>query len=326
MVDRVLLAPDSFKGTFSAQQVAEALADGVRAAGALPETCALADGGEGTLDVLANHLGGERVEVKARDPLNEPIRAAYLRVDDQTAIVESALTSGLALVPQNADVAQRASTYGTGELIAAAAHAGARDILVTVGGTATTDGGAGAISAIADAGGLGAARVTVLCDVTVPFEAAATVFAPQKGAGPRQVKSLTARLHDVARRLPRDPRGVPRTGCAGGLSGALWAVHHAELVSGADYILDSVRFEPRAAEASLVITGEGSLDAQTSNGKLVHVVSERARRAGRPCAVVAGQINLSDAERQLDLVAARQAQTLEQITTAAHLLTRETLT
>lgn len=315
---RVLLVPDSFKGTFTAHQVAEALAQGVQHARAQPDCCPLADGGEGTLDVLHTHLGGHLVSAPAHDPLGRPILADYLRADDHTAVVESARSSGLALVTREADATLRASTYGTGELIAAAAHAGARHIILTVGGSATTDGGSGALAAIRARGGLPDARLTVLCDVTVPFEDAALVFGPQKGASPAQVVQLTERLQREASLLSRDPRGVPRTGCAGGLSGALWAEHAAQLVPGADFVMERARFSARARAADLVITGEGAVDTQTLQGKLVHAVSTRARQLARPCAVVAGQINLPDPQNQLGVIAAWPGRTLEQIAAAAH--------
>src|ERR671914_2471044 len=202
----VLVAPDSFKGTFSAPQVAGAIGRGLERAGLMPpDLCPVADGGEGTLDALLPALGGELVAAPAHDPLGREIRGAFALVEDGgTAIVETATASGLALLAEHERDAWAASSYGTGELIAAAAAAGAQVIVVAVGGSATMDGGAGALEAIEDAGGLGGARLVVLCDVRRPFEDAPKVFGPQKGADPAMVKRLERRVGDPA------PRPAPR--------------------------------------------------------------------------------------------------------------------
>src|SRR5688572_1331422 len=182
----ILVAPDSFKGTMRASEVAGAIGRGLERAGLMPpDLCPVADGGEGTIDVLLPRLGGELVAASAHDPLGRAIDGALALVEGGgTAIVETATAGGLALVAEGERDAWAASTYGTGELIAAAAQAGASVIVVAVGGSATTDGGAGALEAIDDAGGLGGARLVVLCDVRTPFEDAARVFGPQKGADP----------------------------------------------------------------------------------------------------------------------------------------------
>src|SRR5262249_30902438 len=146
-----------------------------------------------------------------------------------------------------------ATTSGTGDLIVAAIRAGAGRVLVSAGGSATTDGGAGAIDAIADGGGLGGAALEVLCDVTMAFEDAARVFAPQKAPPPDQVALLTERLDAYAERLPRDPRGVPRSGCAGGLSGGLWAAFGAALRPGADFVVALVDFARRLESVDAAI-------------------------------------------------------------------------
>src|SRR5215212_3517584 len=191
----VLVAPDSFKGTFSAPQVAGAIGRGLERAGLMPpDLCPVADGGEGTLDALLPQLGGELIAREVRDPLGRPVTAGFGLVEDGgTAIVEMAAASGLGLVAEAERDAWAASTYGTGELIAAAADAGARVILVAVGGSATTDGGAGALEAIADHGGLRGAKLVVLCDVRTPFDDAPRVFGPQKGADPDMVERLRER-------------------------------------------------------------------------------------------------------------------------------------
>jgi glycerate kinase len=314
----ILVAPDSFKGTFSATEVADAVARGVEAAGLAPERCPVADGGEGTLDVVVAALGGATVEAAAHDPLGRPIVASFGVVDGgATAIVEMARASGLGLVAPDERDAEAASTRGTGELIAAAVARGARRVVVTVGGSATTDGGAGAIAAIDAAGGLRGAELDVVCDVTTPFERAAEVYAPQKGADAPAVARLTARLHEQAAALPRDPRGVPMTGAAGGLSGGLWAAYGARLRPGAAWVLDAVGFDDRLARASAVVSGEGRLDRQTFEGKLVGEIAARCRRAGVPLHAVVGSSELSgDEVRTLGVASVHDAPDLAAIEAA----------
>jgi glycerate 2-kinase len=232
----VLVAPDSFKGTLQASTVAEAIGRGLEAGGRPVDLCPLADGGEGTLEVLFGALGGELVKAPATDPLGRAIEAAFGLVEDRraglTAIVETAAASGLSLLAPGELDPIGASTTGTGQLILAAREAGAKVIYLGVGGSATTDGGSGVIQAIRKGGGLDGVRLVVLCDVRTPFEHAAQVYGPQKGADAPMVARLTARLHALARRFDRDPRGLPLTGAAGGLSGGLWAELGAEPVPG----------------------------------------------------------------------------------------------
>jgi glycerate 2-kinase len=188
----VLVAPDSFKGTFNAAQVAGAIGRGLEKAGLMPpDLCPVADGGEGTLDALLPQLGGELIAVTVKGPLGAPVKTGFGLVEDGgTAIVEMAMASGLGLVDEDARDAWAATTYGTGELIAAAATAGAQVILVAVGGSATSDGGAGALQAIEEAGGIGKAKIVVLTDVRTTFEDAPKVFGPQKGADAAMIKRL----------------------------------------------------------------------------------------------------------------------------------------
>ncbi len=308
----ILVAPDSFKGTFSSGAVAEAIGAGLGEGGWSIDLCPLADGGEGTLKVLAQALGGELRSAVVSDPLGRELRARFaLTARGDAAIVEAASASGLSLVAAGERDALAASTYGTGQLIACAASAGARTIYVGVGGTATTDGGAGAIRAIGDGGGLGRARLVVLCDVRTPFERAARVYGPQKGASADDVRRLSARLGALARRLTRDPRGTPMTGAAGGLSGGLWSEFGAELVSGAAFMLDAVSFDQRMRAARAVITGEGRLDRQSLAGKVISEVATRARQAGVPChAIVARRALDAFDQRILDLQAVLEARTL----------------
>ena len=297
----VLVAPDAFKGTFTAAQVAAAIGQGLRDGGLAVDLCPVADGGEGTADALRAALGGEPVMVAVHDPLGRPLQASFVLAGD-TAFVETASASGLHLVAEDERDALEASTAGTGELVAAAIDAGARTVYLGVGGSATSDGGRGAIDAIEASGGLRDAKLTVLCDVRTPFEDAARVFGPQKGADPATVARLTRRLADQAQRLARDggrdPRGQPMTGAAGGLSGGLWAVFGALLAPGAAFVLDAVGFDARMRAARCVITGEGRLDEQSLVGKLVSEVATRARQGGVPCCAVVGT-------RELDAMGAR---------------------
>jgi len=299
----VVVAPDSFKGTLGAAEVAEAIAAGLEEVGWRADRCPVADGGEGTLEVLRDALGGAALEAEAHDPLGRPLRARFaLLGDGGTALVEAAAASGLGLVAEDERDPEAASTAGTGELIAAALAAGAREVLVAVGGSATTDGGAGAIAALREARGPGAARLTVLCDVRTTFERAAAVYGPQKGAHPAAVRRLARRLDGLARDLPRDPRGMPLGGAGGGLSGGLWAAFGARLVSGAAYVLDTVGFDARMLAARAVVTGEGRLDEQTLAGKAAGEVAVRCRQHGVPCHAIVGRRAI-DAfqQRQLDL-------------------------
>jgi glycerate kinase len=238
--------------------------------------------------------------------------------DGATAIVEVAEASGLARVAPDERDAEAASSRGTGELIVAAVEAGAQVVLVAAGGSATTDGGLGAIEAITDAGGLRGARLVVLCDVRTPFEAAARVFAPQKGADPAAVKRLTRRLDRLAADWPRDPRGVAMSGAAGGLSGGLWAAFGAVLEPGAAFVLDAVDYDARMRAAAAVIVGEGRLDETSLQGKVLGEAATRARQAGVPCFAIVGTnaLDLFDA-RILDLQRVLEAPTVEAMQDAA---------
>ena len=298
-MNSVLVAPDSFKGTIPAPAVAAAIARGLRAGGREAVELPLGDGGEGTLDVLAPVMGAELRRATVSDPLGRPVEACFGLARD-VAIVEMAEASGLRLVAEGERDAWAASTRGTGELIAAASEAGAREVIVCVGGSATTDGGAGALEALEEAGA--EPRLVVVCDVATAWEDAARVFGPQKGADARTVARLERRLDSLASRAPKDPRGVPMTGCAGGLSGALWAWRGATLVAGASYVLDAVGFDARMREARFVVTGEGRIDDQTLQGKLLAEVATRCRQAGVGCHAVVGSEALDPfGERVIDL-------------------------
>jgi glycerate 2-kinase len=314
-----LVAPESFKGTFSAREVAAAIADGLRSADREARELPVADGGEGTMEVLVTALGGEIRSVTASDPLGRPIEAAFALLPDGAAVVETAQASGLSLVGEGERDAWAATTRGTGELIVAAVEAGAERVIVAVGDSATTDGGAGALEALDEAGVK--VPMDVLCDVRVPFEDAPPVFAPQKGADAAMVKRLERRLEELAERLPRDPRGAPMTGAAGGLSGGLWAWLGARLVPGAPYVLDAIGFDALMRASAFVVTGEGSLDEQTLQGKIVGEVATRCRQAGVTCHAIVGQNRLDPfGERIIDLASVTEATTLAELEAAGRAL------
>jgi glycerate 2-kinase len=312
---RAVVCPDSFKGTLTAAEVAGALAAGLRAGGFDVVELPAADGGEGTLEAL----GGERRSEVVADPLGRPVEAAWSLLPDGSAVVEAAQASGLGLVAEDERDAWAASTRGTGELIAAAARAGADRVLVAVGGTATTDGGAGVLAALDEAGV--EVELTVLCDVRTAWEEAPRVFGPQKGADPDTVSRLEERLDELAASAPRDPRGVPLTGAGGGLSGGLWAFRGARLVPGARYVLDAIGLDTALGGAGLCVTGEGKLDAQTLEGKVVAEVVKRCAAAGVPCHAVVGADALPQA--LFGLTTVREAGTSRELEAAGTAIARQ---
>ena len=319
----VLVAPDAFKGTLRATQVAAAIGRGLERGGLEPpDLCPIADGGEGTAEVLLTAVGGEARAARAADPLGREVPAGFALLDDGgTALVEVAEASGLHRVGEHERDAEAASSRGTGELVAAALEAGAEVVLVAAGGSATTDGGAGAIAAIEEGGGLRGATLVVLCDVRTPWEEAAARFAPQKGADEATVARLARRLDELAGRLPRDPRGVPRTGAAGGLAGGLWAALGARLVAGASFVLDELGFDERMRAARFVVVGEGRLDDTTLQGKAAGEAATRARQAGVPCHAVVGQDRLDLLGRRiLDLQHVLEAGTVDELEDAGERL------
>jgi glycerate kinase len=321
-----LIAPDSFKGTYSASEVAHAIARGIAGGEddreVTLDVCPVADGGEGTVEILLDALRGTTMRCPAHDPLGRPLTATLGVLEDGAlAIVEAASASGLSLVAQDERDAELASTVGTGELIAAAVAAGAKHVVIAAGGSASTDGGAGAIAAIEQAGGLRRAKLTVLADVTTPFELAAEVFAPQKGADAAAVRRLTARLNEQALALPRDPRGVPMTGAAGGLAGGLWARYDAALVAGAAWILDAIDFDRRLHRAHALVTGEGRLDEQTLAGKVIGEIAARCARERVALHAIVGSSALDDEQcARLGLESVLEASDLPELEAAGRSL------
>ena len=294
---RVLACPDKLKGVLTAREAAAALAAGVRAAGAEVEELPLGDGGEGTAEALHAALGGEWRSARVTDALGREIDARFLLLEDGRAVVESAQAIGLArLGPEERDP-RRASSRGLGELLLAAAEAGAGEALVALGGSATVDGGAGLREALPSL----PLRVAALCDVGNPLlgpRGAARVFGPQKGASPEAVEELEARL--AAMDELRPVAHLPGAGAAGGLGAALAALG-ATLVRGIDVVLNAVGFDERVAAAGVAVTGEGTVDGSSAEGKTPAGVAERSRRAGVPCVVFGGRVEPGAPRRLYEL-------------------------
>ncbi len=286
---RVVAAPDKFRGTASASAVAAAVARAARAAGWECDEVPMADGGEGTLDAL----GGPNRTMLVTDPLGDPVEAPW-RLHRGTAVVESALASGIALLggPEENDPIS-ASTYGTGELIAQAVELGARRVIVAVGGSATTDGGLGALRALHPVQRLRGIDIQVATDVRTRFVDAAEHFAPQKGATPAQVELLRRRLTRLAQVYEEDHgvdvREIEGGGAAGGLAGGLAAIG-AEILPGFDLVADELDLDEKLEGADLVVTGEGFLDLQSFEGKVVGGVAEMAADLGVPVLAIAGAV------------------------------------
>lgn len=325
---RILIAPQAFKGSVDAVRVAAAIARGMRRAWpeAVYDELPLADGGEGTVRALVSATGGSTRRGRVHDPLGREIDAEWgVLGDGRSAVVEMAAASGLPLLRPEERDPRITSTRGTGELMLEAAMSGASRVLIGIGGSATNDGGSGMARAIGfrfidrdgrdlPEGGAALARlhriegqvdprlvrvqIEVASDVTNPLlgpEGASAVFGPQKGATPGIVAELDAALEryaDVVERfVGRALRATPGAGAAGGLGFGLLAFADAKLRSGAAIVMGATRFEERAASADLIVTGEGRMDAQSAYGKLTGSVVATARRIGRPVAAVVGGID-----------------------------------
>ncbi|HUF99853.1 MAG TPA: glycerate kinase [Ilumatobacter sp.] len=284
---RVVAAVDKFRGTANARDVAAAIGHACWSRGFDCDEFALADGGEGLLDAL----GGANRTTSVTGPLGTPVDAPW-RLHRGTAVIEMALASGLALAGHSTgNDPLAATTAGTGELIDHAVGAGARRIIVGLGGSATTDGGLGAIGALSSPHRLAGVQLLIACDVTTRFTDAAAVFGPQKGATPTQVKFLTARLEQLAQQYLADygvdVSALVGAGAAGGLAGGLTALG-GTIVGGFELVADELNLADRIDGADLVITGEGRLDLQSFEGKVVGGVAELAHGAGVPVAAIVG--------------------------------------
>lgn len=322
---KFLFASDSFKGTLSTEKTAELL---TKAAKQIFPQCEcigvpVADGGEGTVDSVLSATGGSRISVRVHDPLMRPLEASYGKMDEGRAIVEMAAASGLPLLEEGEHNPAKTTSYGTGELIAAALKAGCKDITVAIGGSATNDGGMGCMSALGirfwdeegkELAGIGEnliyvkhidtskmllqvkeARFTVICDVTNPLcgpEGATYTYGPQKGGTPELLASLEEGMCNyrdvIIKELGINPDNLPGAGAAGGLGGALAVFLGATLKPGIETVLDLVDFDKKLDGISLVVTGEGRLDWQSCFGKVVQGVGTRCKNKGIPAVALVG--------------------------------------
>jgi glycerate 2-kinase len=282
---RALLCPASLKGVLSARAAAAALGRGFRSAGADADEVPIADGGEGTAEVLHAALDGEWREASVPDPLGRPVAARWLLLPDGRALVEAAAAIGLPLLLPHERDPLRASSRGLGELVLAALESSPASLVVGLGGTATVDGGAGLREVVRAL----PVPTAALYDVRTRLADAARVFGPQKGASPDDVLVLARRL-DAMEEL-RPFAQLAGSGAAGGLGAALAALG-AQLVPGAATVLDLVGFDERLAGCDLVVTGEGQVDATTAEGKAPGEVASRARAAGKLCVVFGGKVEV----------------------------------
>jgi glycerate kinase len=352
----ILIASNAFKNSLSAAEAAQAIQQGLQGIGLrapsdprqsqapdhpspdsrpdhspfTAECFPIGDGGDGTGDLLVEHLGGQRITAQVRDPFRRPVSTWWgLAGNGRTAIIEMANASGLRLMDRNELDPLKASSIGTGDLIGAALDRNVERIILGMGGSATVDGGTGILQALGvrflNADGqmlknlpgsltdlaaidmegldprLGKIELTVLCDVANPLtgpHGAAAVFGPQKGASERDVQQLDACLQQLARVIQtqtgRALSTLPRAGTAGGAAGGLYGVLGARLVSGIDYFLEITGFEDALDRCDLVITGEGSIDEQTLQGKAPHGVATRAKKKNKPVIVLAGKVPLHE--------------------------------
>jgi len=324
---KILIAVDSFKGTFSSLEVAEFIEKGARLVynSAEVDKVAIADGGEGTVEAIVNTLQGEYVYVQVSDPLGNKVQARYGIVNTDTAIIEMAAASGLMLVPECKRNPLVTSTLGTGELIKDALNRGCKKIIIGIGGSATNDGGMGMATALGvkffDKNGKSLSpgggaleyldtidisnldhRVLetsflVACDVDNLLcgnEGASLVFGPQKGADPVMANLLDGNLAQLAKvilkDLSLDVKNIPGAGAAGGLGAGLMVFCNAKLSKGIDIVLDFIKIEDKIKEVDIVVTGEGRVDGQTIYGKVPVGIAKRAKKYNKPVFAIAGYI------------------------------------
>ncbi len=286
---RLLAASDKFRGTAGAADVCATVADAARHLGLVATALPLSDGGEGFLEAM----GGAVMHTLVTGPLGAPVAAAWRLRDGPhglVAVIEMAAAAGLLLVGgAEANDPVRATTMGVGELLVAAWRAGARDIIVGCGGSATTDGGAGAVDVVKTFGGLPATRLRAATDVRTRFTDAAAIFGPQKGADAQTIIGLTNRLEDLANRyvceFGVDVRDVAGGGAAGGLAGGLVALG-ASIHPGFDLVAETLGLDRHLAAADIVVTGEGRLDATSLEGKVVGGVLRRLAPATQALVIV----------------------------------------
>jgi glycerate kinase len=328
LVKKIVIAPDSFKGSMSAREAAEAMERGIKAVcpNVIIEKIPMADGGEGTVETLVDATGGRVIKVNVLGPLGEK-RESYFGIlgDGKTAVIEMALASGLPLVPKEKRNPLVTTTYGTGQLIKAALDQGCLEFIIGIGGSATNDGGVGMAQALGvrflDAEGieipfgggslnrlekidtskidprLQECKVMVACDVNNPLcgqQGASAVFGPQKGATPEMVELLDHNLAHLAavikRDVEKDVKDFPGAGAAGGLGAGLMAFCHAQLQRGIEIIIQATKLREKMAGADLVITGEGQIDFQTAHGKTPMGVATVAKSMNIPVIALVGNI------------------------------------
>ncbi len=303
---RVVVAPDKFAGSMTAREAADAIADGWRRSdpAAALDLAPMSDGGPGFVSVLEASLGGDLVAVEVSGPAGERVMAQLLVHDHEgrrTVYLESAQACGIAQVSPSSATAWESTTTGVGELLAAALAHDPACVVVGVGGSASTDGGRGAVEAFSSAAGAWpqSCDLLVATDVTSPMlgpTGSATVFAPQKGADQDTVNALTRRLEAWAAQT-RGPASADGSGAGGGLAYGLMLLG-GRVVPGVQTALKAVRLRERIEAADLVVTGEGRLDASSLVGKVPAGVAELARDAGRPCVVLAGDRSIGDHQLQ----------------------------
>jgi len=326
---KIVVAPDSFKGSLTAVEVSDAIEQGIREI--FPEAeivkIPMADGGDGTVQCLVNATGGKILREKVMGPLGDEVLASYgILGDEKTAVIEMAEASGLTLVPENKRNPLITTTYGTGQLIKAALDQGCRKMIIGIGGSATNDGGAGMVQAlgvelldkdgeeIGFGGGelkkvfrintkyldnrLSETKVLIASDVSNPLcgpKGASKIYGPQKGATPEMVKKLDESLvyfaEIIKRDLNKDVKDIPGAGAAGGLGVSLMAFLDAELRPGIEIIIEIVKLEQAIKDADLVITGEGKIDSQTIYGKAPIGVAKIAKKYNIPVIAVAAIIS-----------------------------------
>jgi glycerate kinase len=307
-----LASPASLKGVLSAVAAAGCLTAGFRRVdGVTAEAAPVADGGEGTADILHAAFGGDWLETRVPDPFGRPVTARWLALPDGTAVVESAQAVGLPLLNANELDPLRATSRGLGELLLAVLETQPASILVGVGGTATVDGGKEMLDVAGDR--LREVRLRVACDVRNPLlgpRGAARVFGPQKGADAAAVEELEARLAAIEQLVPY--REVPGAGAGGGL-GAAFAAAGGELSDGAELVLDLIGFDGRAQKADLVVTGEGTVDRTTFEGKAPGAVLARCDRLGVPAELFGGLVHDGLQAHALSGDPARAGADLEQL-------------
>ena len=323
---KVVLIPDSFKGTMSSAEIISIMKERIEAynPGCQTVSIPVADGGEGSVDAFLTALGGEKVRMKTKGPWNEEVDSFYGMLPDGTAVREMAASAGLPQVGDRKDPS-RTTTYGVGELILAAARSGAKRLVIGLGGSATNDAGCGAAAAcgvrfldkdgrsfVPVGGTLGDIAsidlsgmdgkvkdmpITAMCDIDNPFygsTGAAAIFGPQKGADEAMVADLDGKMKHLAsvieEQIGIDLQEIPGSGAAGGMGGGMKAFFGARMQMGIDAVLETTGFEKLAADADVVFTGEGKIDTQSLRGKVVIGVARKAKKMGIPVIAVVGDI------------------------------------